>query len=146
MFDWVIIKGDTIVPLSRINFSLYLVLRLSGTDSAYTEYKQNRIWLILVLSNTNLKKNLPISFRVQQKNREKTGHLDLQPVAEEGCLLGVDLAELGLHVLLGQNGQMLVQDLTPEIKNSVADLDFAFSLSAHSEFFGRINLTGRRLF
>jgi hypothetical protein len=61
-------------------------------------------------------------------------HLDLQPVTEEGRLLGVDLAELGLHVLLGQNGQMLVQDLTPEDTNSVADLDFAISLSGHSEY------------
>ena len=39
---------------------------------------------------------------------------DLQAVAQEGCLLRVDLDELGLHMLLGQDGHVLVQDLAPE--------------------------------
>ena len=34
--------------------------------------------------------------------------LDLQPVAQEGALLGVDLAELSLQVLLGQDIEMFV--------------------------------------
>ena len=40
---------------------------------------------------------------------------DLQPVAQEGCLLRVDLDELCLHMLLGQNCQV------PSAQNSFID-------------------------
>ena len=38
-------------------------------------------------------------------------HLNPQPLCEEGALLGVDLDKLGLEVLLGQDPQVLVNNL-----------------------------------